>query len=470
MDDQAYLEAGFDPALLTVPRLRSILVQHNVDYPSSAKKGQLIDLFNENVVPQARKIKSASLRVKRSSRGIVDVPPSQSTADGEEEEEQVRPPPSTGRRSAGRTTRARTEEAEEIQPAPRSTRHSTAPPEATPRRATSKHARTVEKVVPEEEPEPKRPASRKSRQSAATPVVKQEAADDSPFSMDNVFQSGSSPPAPTDRRRTTQSVVKDDERHRSRDGRRRTDEVRPARQQKDGAVVPTRRTFEMPVSAMKKERVEPNEEFTPEGQQELVLAEQSGELVPARPKARRPASKTVRTGAGAFVVTLLTAFAALWAQEKSQVGYCGVGRASTEIAGVQIPEWADVIRPECEPCPPHAMCNEKFETVCEPGFILTQHPLSFGGVLPVAPTCEPDSARLKQVKDVKERTISELRERNAQYECGEAPSPEVKETELKKDISSMRRRSMSNEEFEDLWNAAWEEVVKVDEVSQGTDG
>ena len=473
MDDQAYLEPDFDPSSLTVPKLRSILVQHNVNYPSSAKKTQLVDLFNENVLPQARKIRSANARVKRTSRGIVDVPPSQSTTNGdEEEEEEVRPAPrSTSRRSGGRTSRARTEEAQEVQPTPRASRHSTAPPEATPRQASSKHARVVDKAVPEEEPQPKRPASGKSRLSAATPIVKQDPAEDgSPFSNENFFQSGSSPPAPTDRRRSAQSAAKEVERRKSREVRRRTDDVKPARQQMDGAVVPTRKTLQMPAPATKRQEFEPSEEFTPEEQLELVKAQEANELVPARPRTKRPASNTARIGVGSVVTALLTGMAALWSQEKFNVGYCGVGQPSTEIAGVQIPESLDLIRPQCEPCPPHAICTDNLHTSCEPGFVLIRHPLSLGGVLPVPPSCEPDSAKARKIEAVKGRAIEELREQNAKYECGQANSPEVKETKLKEMISSQRRKGMSNEEFEDLWEWASQEVVKADEVSTGTDG
>ena len=470
MEDQAYLEPDFDPNTLTVPRLRSILVAHNVNYPSSAKKGQLVDLFNEQVLPQARKLKAASLRVKRTSRGIENVPAREIKYEGEGEEEA---PPTTAARGGRRTTRARTEEAQEVGPTPRSTRHSTAPPEATPKRTTSKHARTVDKSELEQEPETKRPASRKSRLSAQTPVVKSEVReDDSPFSNDNVFQSGGSPPA-EDRRRTS-GVVKDADRRRSREHRRRTDDVKAARPQTDGAVVPTRKTFDavhMPISR-RKEEVEPSEEFTPEEQQELVRAEQSGELVPARPRVRRPASAAARNGVGAIAVALLAGMATLWGQEKYKVGYCGEGRASREIAGVEIPDWADVARPQCEPCPPHAICNENLETTCEPGFVLTPHPLTLNGMLPLPlpPSCEPDSVKAKKVDQVKQRAVEELREQNAKYECGETTTPEVKERELKAAISSKRTRRMNNAEFEDLWASAIGEVREVDEVTTGTDG
>lgn len=471
MDDQEYLEPSFDPATLTVPRLRSILVAHNVNYPSSAKKGQLIDLFNEHVVPQARKIRTANARVTRTSKGIVDVPASQVSVNDEDGE--LMAPPST--RSGGKrtTTRARTEEAQEVVPTPKSTRHSTAPPEGLPRRASGKHVRAVDTSEPEPEPEAKRPASRKSRLSARTPVAKTEVGDDdSPFSSENVFQTGSSPPVPEGRRRTTMSAAKDADRRRSREARRRTEEVKPARPQLDGVVVPTKKTFDVPVSARKKRRddVEPSEEFTPEEQMALVQAQQAGELVPTRPRTRRPASKTARTGFSAVLVALLGGLATLYSQEKFQVGYCGEGHASKEIAGVEIPEWADIVRPRCEPCPPHAICGPNFETVCEPDFVLTQHPLSLNGLLPIPPTCEPDSVKAKKVEKVKERAIHELRERNAKYECGEPVTPEMPESELKARVSSKRLSRMGDREFEELWASAIGEVRDAEEVLQGTDG
>ena len=78
-DSLDYLQPGFDPRSLTVPRLRSILVAHNVPYTSSAKKSQLVDIFNEQLVPQAKRILAARARAKRTSRGIFDVESSQDT-------------------------------------------------------------------------------------------------------------------------------------------------------------------------------------------------------------------------------------------------------------------------------------------------------------------------------------------------------------------------------------------------------
>src|SRR5690554_3132981 len=67
-----YLQEDFDPRTTTVPRPRSLLVKHNVQYPSNAKKPQLVELFNDHVVPQAKHILARNAKAKRSSYGIVN--------------------------------------------------------------------------------------------------------------------------------------------------------------------------------------------------------------------------------------------------------------------------------------------------------------------------------------------------------------------------------------------------------------
>ena len=300
--------------------------------------------------------------------------------------------------------------------------------------------------------------------------------EESPFSNANVFQASASPPTTasrildTERRRTTLSTSKDLER-RSRELRRRTDEIKPVKEQMDGAVVPTRRTFDMPVARMQHEEdVEPTEEFTPEEQQDLVQAQSSsGQLVPA-PRRKKNSRAAPSAAPWAVSIAMLLGLATVWRQEKVEVGYCGVGRPTTELAGVQIPDWAAFIRPQCEPCPPHAYCGEKLETVCEQDFVRTPHPLALGGVVPLPPSCEPDSAKARKVGAVKERAVEELRVQNAKYECGESAKPAMTETELKKVIGTRRRKGMSNEEFEDLWEGALGEIQSADEVVSGSDG
>lgn len=469
MDDQEYLEPDWDPASVTIPRLRAILVAHNISYPASAKKAALIEIFNASVLPQARKIRAQNARVKRTSRGIEDITTGRKgtgARDEDEDSESAMTPASV--RSTRRSTRSRTEEPHEVpEPTPRSIRHSTAPPQSVPR-TSSKHLRQSEALKEEdEEPTPKRTAPRRSM---ATPATRPERAEESPFSNDNVFQkSGNSPSEPRtvdqDRRRTTMSTARDLER-RNRELRRRTDGVSQFRQQTDGAVVPTRRTFSVPIRT---DDVEPSEEFEPNEQLELNEAEEAGQLVPVRRQKAGPGSNA-KLSIFVVLAALFCGPAALWRQEKLEVGYCGVGHPSAEVGGINVPEWADRIRPACEPCPPHAFCNELLHTECEPGFVLTQHPLSLNGLIPIPPTCVPDSAKARRVNAVKERAVDALREQNARYECGEAAAPELQEAALKQVISTKRRKGMSNEEFENLWASAMGEISNADEIVSGSDG
>lgn len=68
-----YLSPDFDLNSLTVPRLRSILVNHDVPYPASAKKTQLIRILQDEVLPQARNLLRERDRVRRTSAGITDM-------------------------------------------------------------------------------------------------------------------------------------------------------------------------------------------------------------------------------------------------------------------------------------------------------------------------------------------------------------------------------------------------------------
>jgi hypothetical protein len=72
MDSEAYLEPDFDPNTLKVAELRGILLKHDIDYPSSAKKAVLLDIFNQNIATQAHKFRTASSLVQPSSHGMIN--------------------------------------------------------------------------------------------------------------------------------------------------------------------------------------------------------------------------------------------------------------------------------------------------------------------------------------------------------------------------------------------------------------
>ncbi|KAL9021434.1 MAG: hypothetical protein Q9185_001331 [Variospora sp. 1 TL-2023] len=494
-DEIEYLAPTFDPATLTVPRLRSILLSHDVTYPASAKKSQLIELFNQELKPRSRKILAARSRIRRTSKGITDMPSSREGTvngdDGDHARSMLPPPvPSIPKRKARKSSRQASEEFTGDEEPPSSNRT-----------IASKHPRPSDTDT--SEVENKRPSARKTRRSEVTPAAKVEEPDQqpmrpplekSPFSDENPFQSGSSPIAPNDNRRRSAGINAD--RRKSTSRRRRTEGVssdaksRPVQQ--DGVIVPSSKTFEMPLTRIKKEmelgesdsEVEAGEDFTPEAQLEMYedrAANGGLDVLPARKnkKLRKSGgSSLMRSAPWAVLTALLSGYALWFRREKLEVGYCGLGKTSDSTAGVQMPEWASIMQPKCEPCPQHAYCYENMETRCEQDFVLQPHPLSIGGLVPLPPTCEPDGAKARRVKAVADRAVEELRERNAKAECGTladeqgkiVKNPYIDEQDLKKHVAQKRKKDMSDREFEDLWKGALGDMKGLDEVVQSADG
>ncbi|KAL2263759.1 hypothetical protein VTK26DRAFT_5286 [Humicola hyalothermophila] len=511
-----YLQPDFDPWSLTVPRLRSILVTHNIHYPSQAKKPQLIEIFNDHVVPQSKKILAARARAKRSSRGIVDADDQSTTSTDYEKEREVLPPPRSTRSRSPRKTTARvkreSEEPDHLPPAtPATVRES-------PRKRSSRSAsaQPPPSFSDAETAFDTQPSQSMSYERRVTPVPKLEPLEDddffkrtpqtaSVFTDDNPFQSGSNTPAsafktPTSRRKTTglDSVRK----HTPSAARRRTEDLAFGEPEAAPSTVSTR-SYEIPLSRTERPKtpeLEPDEEFTPDEQLALMQEESAN---PQLAVARRAPSSPKRgssftTPIWVLLTTLFIAYAAWYRQEKIAVGYCGLGREPTQLipTTIQIPEWASglasrfdvdtievpdwaigALEPQCEPCPLHAYCYEDFTARCEPDFILKPHPLSLGGLVPLPPTCEPDGEKARRVQAVANKAVEELRDRRAKYECGEPlepegqplDSPSVDEDELKEILNKKRSKRMAAKEFDELWAAAIGEVKARDEVEVQVD-
>ena len=507
-----YLQGGFDPYSLTVPRLRSILVTYNINYPATAKKPQLIELFNEHVLPQSRKILAQRERAKRSSMGIVDAQSfgAHSTRDLAGDHDLMPPPTAQPRARSPRKTRVKQESEEpEHEPELRS-------PRKRAQRAGSRQATTTASDTDtgtDADGAASAAASRRSRTKTPQPQVKLETPDEgeplrfSPrkdgrvFTNDNPFQSGSSPPppakTPSDRRKTTGMETA---RTPSTAARRRT----------DGPVADNDRSFsksfEIPVSKLNAPRVpslEPGEEFTPEAQLELAQEEALRGAKAVAPRRRKAAGRRLwTTPLWVLSTALLSAYAAWYRQEKIAVGYCGVGRPAQSIIptnfqlpdrlldvevpswlrdaevpqwikDVELPDWANtLVEPQCEPCPAHAFCYEDYSVRCDDGYILKPHPLSLGGAVPLPPTCEPDSERVRRVQAVADKAVEELRDRRAKFECGDLAdaegqkpeTPAIEEQVLKEIISEKRSKRLNKQEFDDLWTAALGEIHSREEV------
>jgi hypothetical protein len=502
-----YLQPGFDPKSLTIPRLRSILVAHNVPYSSSAKKGQLVDIFNDQIVPQSKKILAARARAKRSSKGIFDADSVSSSSNPFDEHEDLAPPPP---------------------PPPASIRRSRSPRKASARIKSEE----PDFDAPMPPPAPSSPSKRSSRlpsrhfhvsdtatgsvldgsavlkksRGDTTPKLKTEDSDglfrrtSDVFTSDNPFQSGSSPATteqtPSNRRRTTSHNAS---RSTSKSARRETDDHGSPdddEHTKYGVLkVPApryarRKTPEPRFETPEPPTVEAGEEFTPQEQLELAAEEAVNgrtAIVPARPSGHSN-KMSKKTPISMLLITILGVYTGWYRQEKIAVGYCGVGQTVSSIpSAIEVPEWAhsilpeqisvpqsiiDTLEPECEPCPPHAYCYSDYSVRCEQDYILKPHPFALGGVVPLPPTCEPDGEKVRRVQAVADRAIEELRERTAKYECRQpvdeegtvVDTPAVEELELKQVINKKKSRKMSDQEFEDLWGSAIGEIKQREEV------
>ena len=492
-DELSYLSPSFDPASFTMPRLRNILMSHDIPYPASAKKSQLVEIFAHELKPKARKILAARERVRRTSKGITDVPSSQEgTVDGNTDDDDggvsmlpppVPPPP--------RQRKPRQSTRQSVEPTKSDFSNNTI--SSNERRRSSKHDRQSDTEL---DLEPTRPSVRKNRRSEASPMVNVEAPEDTPvrsqirdgvFSDENPFQRGSSPLTQGENRRKsggTSSV-----RRKSSSSRRRTEGFPSSSKQQDGRTVPTSKTFTMPISRLEKsaseyereDGIEAGEEFTAEEQLELIRGRAANgevDILPPRKKKRVQTPRTIpKSAPWVVLLALLGGYATWWRQEKLAAGYCGIGRPSNVLSNVQIPEWVELLQPTCEPCPQHAICFSGMETRCEQDFILQPHPLSLGGLVPLPPTCEPDGEKVQRVRAVADRAVEELRERKAQAECGTLKDSngnnvpaKIDAENVKKEVGKKRRRNMDAAEFEDLWKGAIGEIIGREEVVSSSDG
>ncbi len=73
IDSGKYLENDFDPASLTIPHLTAILNYHNVQKPSGANKGKLIQAFNEEIVPRRAKYRKERQETEDSQASSIGI-------------------------------------------------------------------------------------------------------------------------------------------------------------------------------------------------------------------------------------------------------------------------------------------------------------------------------------------------------------------------------------------------------------
>lgn len=105
--------------------------------------------------------------------------------------------------------------------------------------------------------------------------------------------------------------------------------------------------------------------------------------------------------------------------------------------------------PTCIACPDHARCNSPgADPLCPPEYILRPHPLSFGNLLPLTPTCVLNKAQEYQSLQVADAAESILHKRAGQEECMTSIRPQpsaelfarqrLSASDLRKEIESLK--------------------------------
>lgn len=108
VDRDDYIREGFDPNSLTMPKLRNILVEHQVPFSSAAKKAELVDTFNKYVLPKTASLRKKSATIVASSSGIIDMRDPKSDSEATPEQTPAKRKPGRPRKSEAPTPSAAT--------------------------------------------------------------------------------------------------------------------------------------------------------------------------------------------------------------------------------------------------------------------------------------------------------------------------------------------------------------------------
>lgn len=106
---------------------------------------------------------------------------------------------------------------------------------------------------------------------------------------------------------------------------------------------------------------------------------------------------------------------------------------------------------------------------CEDEFQKVNHPLSFGGLLPLAAECAPDTEKLQRIQVVVDEIVETLRDRTASVECGYTTAPAdgnvgMSASDLKTQLLAKKSSTITAEQFETLFDHAIEEVKTREEI------
>ncbi|KAK9454828.1 Man1-Src1p-C-terminal domain-containing protein [Dipodascopsis uninucleata] len=483
MDDLSYLEPGFDPSTLKVPELRRMLVLHEVQFPSSAKKAMLVDLFKEHISSKSSAILAARANEKQNSTAILDANLSSAISTSTPQVPKTRSsrrPRSSSIKSIRKSLakeKERTKEAEDT--------------------TTEEEKPTEESIVVKRTPS----RSRKSLTSTKTPKAEprtegknevlretihiQEPTVESEihFSQDNPFQT----PTSSIRGRKKSSIGRKSSAPASE--HRVSPPQADLRLQQQYLHEPSpSRAIRYQLSPEPQTPLFSSDMFTQrthfsELSPDVVNHISDGDIPSAvyetdeATENDRRSSKLLGRSSYTFpltvflswiiVVGLLSAFM-WWRSEKFKLGFCEVLHDTSYqdensiLANIPL-----ALRPECTPCPAHARCFEDFKLECDSEFMPKYSIWSFGGLLPIPPSCVPDTQKVQRASILMDAALDLLRERYALVECdGKDNDPTLPVVDVQEKLYRMKSPSLTDEMFDELWEIAFRDLVQLEEVYQ----
>ena len=508
IDSNEYLDSSFDPQSLKVAELRRIFLEHNVYFKSSAKKSELVMVFNEEIKPRAGELLRAKREPVRSSNKIETVGNASP----------VVLPTTTPKRGPGRPRKHPLPDDE----APTTTKKepTTAKKDSEPATARKSVGRPRKAPKLESDEDTKKSSRRKTATFAASRSDDEMDVEDekpesrtisSTFSSLNPFQSAS-PPATAGGKRRQTAVPTSSQKlapPSSKASRRKTDiALTPTSISSKAGTNDVEFTFTRPDKTPKSNPFKKAERFMPPisslkaspafqsaaqrrkendlasrqiaGSQQDEAGEEFTEEETATLPRRRLVRKTQQTSpinqflkwASLLGLTAGSAYGANWYRnEKLKAGYCGIDSRPvvTPPHANDLEKLVHYIRPQCVPCPPHAICSPGFKMRCEDEFVKIDHPLSLSGLVPISAECAPDTEKLRKIQIVADEIIETLRDRTASVECGYTTAPTDRETgmstaEIKEALLAKKSPSITPEQFDTLFTHAIDEIKTREEI------
>ncbi|KAK9449732.1 Man1-Src1p-C-terminal domain-containing protein [Limtongia smithiae] len=463
MDNTEYLQPDFDPQSLRVADLRRILIFHNVDFPSSAKKAVLIELFREHITPNSEEFARAKLSDGQPVPDIIDAHVLPVTRSRQQTQTPATPAnsaaktPATKKRSSARqatrtprtSTRRRivSSPEEEIVFEQEETIVTTAPSTEFGSDEAQVEMPTFSQENPFQTPRPQR-MSGGSRKSVPSTLRKQNI--ETPFVISPPVIT--TPPDSVTGSRPSSRLSSPSERSTSASGS-------PALFASEYIISDE---SGVPILEDNDEEISDSEV---EGMDGEVGDEHNDSL---EPQSSSSFKFPVVSFLSWLAVVIGLSYLVFWRNEKFRIGYCDVTGLGTYVSSYEPNTLRWYIEPRCTPCPAHAICRPHFRSECESEFVQRKSLLAFGGLLPVAPTCAPDTAKLQRARILLEEIVHVLRVRNAEVQCctdGSAGNDAtMAQGELKQKLYSMKSIALSDEMFEELWALAWKDLPERAEI------